>query len=113
MILLIIIISLCILSLVFVLVSVFYAPLGMFVFFHKDWRFWHNIIKNKDNLSLIEEINSDEEDIFIFKLEDIRLKYNFTRKRVHIMGEDILIPKYINNKITKILDSYLFCKYHY
>ena len=113
MILPIIIISLCILSLVFILVSVFYAPLGMFVFFHEDWKFWHNILKNKNKISLIEEINSDEEDIFIFELEDIYLKYNFTRKKVHIMCEDMLIPKYINNKLTKILDSYLFGNYHY
>jgi len=108
-----IIISLCILSLVFILISVFYAPLGIFVFFHKDWKFWHNIFKNKDKISLIEEINSDEEDIFIFKLDDIQIKYNFTGKKIYIMCEDMLIPKYINNKMTKILDSYLCGKYHY
>lgn len=108
-----VIISLCILTLMFIIISVFYAPLGMFVFFHKDWKFWHNIIKNKDKISLIEEINSDEEDIFVFKLEDIEIKYNFTKKAAHVIGEDKLIPKYINNKISNMLDSYLFGKYHY
>lgn len=108
-----IIISLCILALIFILVSVFYAPLGIFVFFHSDWKFWHNIIKNKDKITLVKEINTEENDIFIFKLEDIRIKYNFTKKAVHIIGEDMLIPKYINNKMTKILDNYLITNYHY
>jgi len=108
-----VLISLCILLLVFILISVFYDRLGFFIYFHSDWKFWHNIIKNKDKISLIEKINSDEEDIFIFRLGDDSIKYNFTKKRVHIMCEDMLIPKYINNKIVKILDSYLFGKYHY
>lgn len=108
-----VLISLCVLLLVFILISVFYDRLGFFVYFHGDWKFWHNIIKNKDKITLVKEINTEDNDIFIFKLEDIQIKYNFTKKTTNIIGEDILIPKYINNKLVKILDNYLITNYHY
>jgi len=105
----IVIIVLCIFSIL--LLS--YVPFGLFVLFHKEWKFSHDILKHKNKLYLVEELSDEDNDIFVFRLENIELKYDFYNKRVYVISEDILIPKYFNDKISKVLDNYLFGNYHY
>ena len=109
----IVIIVLCILSILFMILSLSYVPFGLFILFHKEWKFSHDILKHKNKLHLVEELSDEDNDVFVFRLENIELKYDFNSKNVYVISEDIIIPRYFNDKISKVLDNYLMGTYHY
>jgi len=92
-------------------------PLFYYIYFHKDWKIFNKIIckiKKRENFTFIKELNSEEGDVFIFDLDGMNTVYNFTTRKVCILDTKVpSIPKHINNKISKLLDNYLFNNYKY